>query len=82
MQFIKDKERGPYGYLSNVFIAEKQMYKMAHEMHSRKYKSPIEENPQKEGLQPCIKADKGLKTLFYQAATFVDYTSDLEKISA
>ena len=53
------------------------MYKMAHKMYNRKYKSPIEENPQKEVLQPCIKTRKSLTTLFYWSTTAVDYTLDL-----
>ena len=40
---------------------------MAHKMHNRKYKSPIEENPQKEVLQPYIKIGNFLTTLFYWA---------------
>ena len=58
------------------------MYKEAHKMHNWKYKSPMRENPQKEVLQPCIQTEKGLKTLFYQVATTIDYILDLEKINA
>ena len=82
MHFIKDKEGCQYGDLSNLFMAEKKMYNMAHQMHNMKYKPPIEENPQKEVLQPCIKTGKGFTLLFYWVAIFFHYTSDIEKISA
>ena len=58
------------------------MYNGDHKMHNYKYKSPIEEKPQKEVLQPCIKTEKSLTALFYWLQTIFDYTSDLEKTNA
>lgn len=40
----------------------------------------MEEIPQKEVSQPCIKTKKSLTMLFVLAATAVYYTSDLEQI--
>ena len=42
----------------------------------------MKENPQNEVLQPYIKIRKSLTALFYWYETNIDYTSDLEKISA
>ena len=55
---------------------------MAHKMYNIKQKSPIEENPQNEVLQPYIKTGKRLTALFYWPAIAVDYTLYIEKISA
>ena len=56
------------------------MNKTTHEIYNIKQKTFMEENPQNEVLQPCIKTEKSLTVLFSLVATAVDYTSDLEQI--
>ena len=50
-------------YLTST--SAKYMNTIAHEMYNRKQKTFIEENPQNEVLQPCIKTEKSFTTLFY-----------------
>ena len=50
---------------------------MSHEMHNRKYKSPMNKIPQYEVLQPYIKAEKPLQHYFIGSSIENYYTSDL-----
>ena len=55
---------------------------MAHKMHNRKYKPPMNKMPQYEVLQPYIKFGKPLQGYFIGSKIVVYYKSDLELICA